>query len=320
MGDKPSKPRKQIKEQPFARTIPPPSFKSKCLMVTSSSDINVGSFVEIKAEPSESNDGTEGGYKTNNETEDKRERIENTEAWPNRVHGLVLAEYPNDKNGIELWGTGTLIGPNLVITAAHNIYDHDLEKRAKSVKFIPGLNGKTAPFNKIGVKRFFYPEEFANEPGKKEDFALLILDENIGDKIGYFGMNVLSEAEIKAKVVNITGYPQDKIEEKDEFYEMWGMSGKVEEVDKEHISYKIATYRGQSGSSVYYKEEDENKNENENENENEYYVIGVHKKYNQLYDINQATVLNEKRFSQIQDWCKRADVYLPLDGLYVLVI
>ena len=309
MGSENSKAKQDIiNKRSYSNSIVAPYLKSICQI--GSGEVNGGILVEIKAQPSDYANGNEAAYKVNDSTQDKRERIENTEVWPNSVHGLVHSLYQNGINNLELWGTGTMIGLNLVITAAHNLYNHDLEKEATCVKFYPGLNGKRAHFNEIEVKKFYYPDDFVRKVGNKEDYALLVLNRNIGNETGYFALHLLSNAEIKSKTLNVVGYPQDKIKDKEDFYEMWGMSGKAGDVDEQHISYKITTYNGQSGSGVFYKDEDENK----------YYVVGVHKKYSRMKEYNQATLLNKKRMEQLQKWSEEANIILPLKSLFSKII
>ena len=302
--------KEELKQQTDSQSISLPDDQDSIFIShkgTGNLDIDDSSLVELDAIPAASDAEIEY-FKEITIEDDKRKKIAFTERWPNSVHGLVLSQYKND---LKVWGTGTMIGANLVITAAHNLYCHDLEEEVESVKFIPALNGRRAPFKEIDVIKYYYPEEYGKN-SRREDYALLVLDKNIGEKTGYFGLHILPYNEIMKKVVNITGYPADKCQQKPKNFEMWSMPGRVEKVDEQHIGYKIVTYQGQSGSGVYYKEENE-------ETEDKYYVIGVHIKFNRIAGLNQGTLLNERRYKQIKEWCKQANVLPPPKGYIIFI-
>ncbi len=53
--------------------------------------------------------------------------------------GALMATASNNKNIV---GTGILISPNLVLTAAHNIYDWNNNEEYSNIRFLPAANGK----------------------------------------------------------------------------------------------------------------------------------------------------------------------------------
>jgi len=138
---------------------------------------------------------------------DGRIQVTKTEEWPYSVHGVVAMTF----NGHTAWGTGTLIGPNIVLTAGHNLYDHTHRcvPDRKSIQFLPAINGQVLPFGAVEVEQYFISPEFVKEDN--QDFGLLVLKEPIGDVTGYFGLACLEENELKTKKINVTGYPGDKV-------------------------------------------------------------------------------------------------------------
>jgi V8-like Glu-specific endopeptidase len=79
-------------------------------------------------------------------TNDGRKMVEKTFEFPASVHGVVRIDTGDGKT--EQWGTGILIGPNMVLTAAHNLYSASELPKKKFPKFtfIAGASGKDAPF------------------------------------------------------------------------------------------------------------------------------------------------------------------------------
>ncbi len=54
---------------------------------------------------------------------DTRKKVQDTLDFPYSAIGLLSLKY-NQKS---FSGTGFLVGPNIVLTAAHNLYDHTLK-------------------------------------------------------------------------------------------------------------------------------------------------------------------------------------------------
>jgi len=223
---------------------------------------------------------------------DLRKQVLRTDEWPHSVHGVVSMSFPKEK--LPCWGTGTLIGPNIVLTAGHNLYDFKKKVYAKlkSLQFLPGMNGQLLPFGFTTVKKYFVSPDYIKEG--REDYGILILKESIGDMTGYFGLACLKSEEIKKKKINITGYPGDKVKQKPKMFEMWGMEGSVSDIDtvQGHIHYMIDTYGGQSGSGIWYKEG------------NDFIVCGVHVLGCGI--VNKGTLLTRRNYQQIHSWINQA--------------
>jgi len=223
---------------------------------------------------------------------DTRELVEQTAEWPNSVHGLVAVDFDNTR----CWGTGILIGPNIVLTAAHNLYDFDKRIYAKleTMQFLPGINGQQLPFDFVEVEQHFISPNYITE--RTEDYAILILKEPIGYKTGYFGLCPEPE-DPESQDINIYGYPFDKVEDRRNTYEMWRASGEVGRIDPVRgiISHVISTNLGQSGSGVWYKKG------------RDYYIYGVHISTSATGLGKRATLLTKACYKRIYAWleCSR---------------
>jgi len=106
--------------------------------------------------------------------------------------GLVKCKFFFEGKIYEGEGVGTLIGPQIVFTSAHNLM-FNVEKRvvsAYSVEFIPCLNGSFKVFENVKSTHQVIPEKFkaAKKKGNFEemvqnDYCLVLLDRNFGDEL-----------------------------------------------------------------------------------------------------------------------------------------
>jgi Trypsin len=107
-------------------------------------------------------------------------------------------------SNLTTWGTGTLIAPNLVITAAHVLDSKGLKHaKVQSVSFSPGtVSEGVNPFGVIRVKEWIvhptynYDDWNLSKPGS--DIAILVLEEAVGSKTGFLKLKSYEETELKA--------------------------------------------------------------------------------------------------------------------------
>lgn len=69
-------------------------------------------------------------------------RVSEGDYQKDKYHRFIGAVQSNLNPGNILRGSGVMISPNLVLTAAHNIFDYRWQNVAKKVLFYPGLNGE----------------------------------------------------------------------------------------------------------------------------------------------------------------------------------
>ena len=191
-------------------------------------------------------------------------------------------------------GSGTLIGKNIVLTAAHNVYDIEREEEHRALQFAAGFDGNEYKYGVQEVEEIYYPTAYA-EGDDSEDYALLILDENIGVSTGYLGLSVLGDAELLDKKLHVTGYPGEA-EDKSLDYQLCTMSGRTEaELVSDHfVGYNIDTSAGQSGSAVWFKGRDGND-----------YVAAVHVRASAIGNYNEGVRITKSRLFQINEWIRQ---------------
>ena len=106
----------------------------------------------------------------------------------------------------EFQGSGVLIAPNAVLTAAHVVWSTNVGS-ASNIEVTPGANDGTAPFGSSAVvggtfNKVYDPSDLISEQQSQLDFALLVLATpftNIG--------KMTIDPDYAGGIVNVTGYP-----------------------------------------------------------------------------------------------------------------
>ncbi len=213
---------------------------------------------------------------------DDRIRINNTSAYPWRMHCSLRIVASTGKVYI---GTGWFIGPRTIMTAGHCVFLHNEGGWAKSITVMPGRNGSSLPYGASVATHLRSVTGWTQSKSADNDYGCIILPENnpLGNKTGWFGFAYMGDSALKAKYVNLSGYPGDK-----PAGTQWYHSRKVKSVTSRRVFYEIDTAGGQSGSAVYYIQD------------NKRYAVGVH-----AYGAssgNSATRITKGVFNMMQTW------------------
>lgn len=219
--------------------------------------------------------------------------------YPFSAHGVVTRSSEEST----FWGSGVLIGPNLVLTAAFNLWDQRNNRYYPKIQFIPGINGDKPPFGVIEAVEMFVSDAYKSlcqENQTAENYGLIILKESIGYQTGYCGLHVLSDSKghDKGKEILLTGYPKQKPPIIIGYYQQSTVKGEglVFDSNEDIISYKMKTTIGEGGAALYY--ETPNK---------EYYVIGVHTTVHKDHEeYRSGSWIRKPQFEQIQKWIRQA--------------
>jgi Ca2+-binding RTX toxin-like protein len=127
-------------------------------------------------------------------------------AYPYSAIVSITVTWPD---GSASSGSGVMVGPNDVLTAAHIVYSAVHGGAATNVTVSAGYNGGNAPFGTYVAAQWNYYEWDTNRDGlctqqeSQYDVAVIGLSQRLGDQTGWFGVDPNDDTTF----FNLTGYP-----------------------------------------------------------------------------------------------------------------
>lgn len=144
-------------------------------------------------------------------------------------------------------GTGFLVGPKLLLTAAHCIYDEN--NNIMPVVFYPAYdngsshNGKSSGWQTI----YSYPAWRDNHENRAYDLALIELDWNMGDEFGWFGSQSYgTNPEMNGLSIKEYGFPKLVGNAKSQYY----TQGSIQNTNDTYFRTTAVNYEGMSGGPI----------------------------------------------------------------------
>jgi V8-like Glu-specific endopeptidase len=104
------------------------------------------------------------------------------------------------------WGTGTLVGPNTVLTASHVVpWDANPAMVSFTPAFFDGTSTLGPDVSSFVVDASSY--DASSSPAVAFDFAVLRLDDRLGDSLGWFGSKSYDDGWNDSNFWTLVGYP-----------------------------------------------------------------------------------------------------------------
>jgi len=221
---------------------------------------------------------------------DQRVRITPTTVLPWKAHVFIDAL---DGFGEYYTCTGTMVGPDVVLTAAHCLWDTETSTWAEIVRATPGKDGAYEPYGDDTATDIWVPDPYYYYGTRQYDWGVIKLGSTyLSDQTGWMRVAVLDdttllEADFEPGIV---GYPGDK-----PFGTLWGSYRPAFfGVTAFDLANDIDTYFGESGAPVW------------STNPDKFYfgyIVGILSRGNSL--VNVATRIGPLQMADILEGCRQ---------------
>lgn len=236
------------------------------------------------------NDVSGGGFQMESVIgTDGRVRVDDPTAFP---FTSIVKLYTYWPGGYVTMGTGAIVGGAdghgfHVLTAGHCVYYSSFGWYTKIV-VIPAYEGGVAPFNVAYSTDAVTFSGWSDYSSSQYDMALVTLDRCVGDYTGWMGMAAFdSDDPVYSGEVHTAGYPGDLYSGNYMYY----MSADGGYATQNNQFYYMDTYGGQSGSPVWYVDDELNE-----------YITTVHAYGTGGTSANFGTRINEDKMTTLQGW------------------
>jgi V8-like Glu-specific endopeptidase len=226
----------------------------------------------------------EGGSETVFGGDDRRRRNDTT-IYPWRAVCKLFMTFPDGRHYV---GTGTMIGKNDVLTAAHCVYDQKTGQWASEILVVPGLDGDDEPYSRAYMR---YETTFQAyvDGDKRHDIALLTLDREIGEETGWLGYRVQERP--VGVTAHLSAYSGDVENGLRQYYAYGPIEG--EDASGLFVYYHIDMMPGASGGALFELEDGER------------WVFAVNAQYTN--DWNIGCRIDEETFAALLEWTQAND-------------
>lgn len=194
------------------------------------------------------------------------EKVNNTFVFP---HKQTCRLTYKDASGGTHTGSGSIIGPNILLTCAHCIFDTDNNNAVFSDwTAYPGYNKNQYVQGKATHVRVYSSSTWMETHSAKYDWAICILDSDLGNHIGWLGLQSYGQNSHLSNVeVRALGYPGETNYGFDyNAIFQYETRGNVRSVYDTYFTYSGLTFKGFSGGPVLRTSDDR--------------IVGVHQGLN----------------------------------------
>lgn len=180
---------------------------------------------------------------------DTRQAVPDTTAFPARAIVQILFR-KREGLGQNLC-TGTMIGPDIVLTAGHCVHGGTTMGRwYTDYEIFPGRNTASTPFGTCKATRLYalrgWTSAVSVGDSRLYDLGAIRLDCRIGDRTGWFGIAPLPDSAF-GQDSTVQGYAADK----PPAGRQWTSLDEFRVIESEKAFYQNDTFGGTSGSPVF---------------------------------------------------------------------
>lgn len=172
----------------------------------------------------------------------------NENIFPYSTIVRVASEKDSDGDGVKDdyrgFGSGYIIGPNVVATAGHCVWSGN-SGWVEDIKLLTRVNDDN--YNQsFDIKEIICPTQYIKTCSGEYDWAIIIVDGNIGENNGWLGFGMSNN--LVGKGVTVAGYTGAY---GDKYGKLYKKEGNIADVSRKKVFYNLSTISGQSGGPVF---------------------------------------------------------------------
>lgn len=168
-------------------------------------------------------------------------RVDNISKFPHRVTCRLIID------GGMSYGSGFLVGPNVMLTAAHCVYNKEKDNEPRQFRVYPGYDDGAYNGYSCEWQAIYRSNIWLETHDREYDWALVELKEDLGNKIGWDGtISFSSNSSLENLSVKMIGYPKDFDLGKRQYYS----EGKINDVFSKHFITSTGNKGGMSGGPI----------------------------------------------------------------------
>lgn len=207
----------------------------------------------------------------------------------------LVSTFPD---GSMFQGSGTIVGVNDVLSAAHMLYSAGHGGYATSVEVTPLRLGELKPFGVVYAQHTVVSDGWIASSSYEGDYGLITLSRPIGYQSGWEKIDSVNPIAMVGENLQTYGYPGDL--KNGEF--LYTVSGSVDGYNQNILKFTddLDAKGGQSGSGVFASSDTGIK------------LVGVVSYESRAPDYNGIVTFDVSIASQIQGWISANDVDLPV--------
>lgn len=193
---------------------------------------------------------------------DTRERVTETTSYPWNTVGYIVVRFNSD--GKMGRGSGFIVTPYMVLTAAHVVYSRERDEYVGGVHFVPGQHQESEgeaviqPYGSFTADSW-HTDNIYTDPDTPDgdrhmsDYAAIFFNGSFTDAGVSTYMPIMFDNSPKIDdVINVAGYPTE-VQGESNSNAMWFSTGRISRTDESRIIHEAYISSGNSGGPVWQK-------------------------------------------------------------------
>lgn len=143
------------------------------------------------------------------------------------------------------YGTGWMLGPDLVLTAGHVVYNRGQNRWANVQGVSIGANGNERPYGTCNVVNMYTVLGYSRDGSDNYDYGAIKVDCESGRTTGWMGLSTTEHENPNGQLVEISGFPNEKSGE------LWSDRDPIVRNNTYRLYSSTVATGGQSGAPMW---------------------------------------------------------------------